>query len=118
MMVASLSHAAESMQGELHGDDATFRGVSTDTRSLNPGELFVALQGPNFDGTAFVEQAARNRAAGAVVPHAVKSDIPTIVVDDTLKALGKLAAGWRNQMDTTVIGITGSNGKPTVKELE
>ena len=116
-MMASLSHAAESMQGELHGDDATFRGVSTDTRSLNPGELFVALQGPNFDGTAFVEQAARNRAAGAVVPHAVKSDIPTIVVDDTLKALGKLAAGWRNQMDTTVIGITGSNGKTTVKEL-
>jgi len=116
-MLSSLSLAAEAMQVELRGDDAMFRGVSTDTRSLNPGELFVALQGPNFDGTTFLEQAARNRAAGAVVPRDVRSELPTIVVDDTLQALGRLASGWRNQIDATVIGITGSNGKTTVKEL-
>ncbi len=117
MMAGSLLHAAESMHGTLQGDDVNFRGVSTDTRSLKPGELFVALQGPNYDGTAFLQQAAGSRAAGAVVPGPVNSDLPTIVVDDTLKALGALAACWRMQMPATVIGITGSNGKTTLKEL-
>jgi len=117
MMSGTLSHAAKSMQGQLHGPDATFRGVSTDSRSLRPGELFVALQGPNFDGTEFVDIAAAGKAAGAVVPREVDTDLPTIVVGDTLDALGKLAAGWRRQVQATVIGITGSNGKTTLKEL-
>ena len=97
--------------------NVTFRGVSTDSRSLKPGELFVALQGPNFDGTEFVDVAAASKAAGAVVPRQIDTDLPTIVVNDTLDALGKLAAGWRRQMQATVIGITGSNGKTTLKEL-
>jgi UDP-N-acetylmuramoyl-tripeptide--D-alanyl-D-alanine ligase len=117
MMSGTLSHAAKSMHGQLHGADATFRGVSTDSRSLKAGELFVALQGPNFDGTKFVAVAAASKAAGAVVPREVDTDLPTIVVDDTLHALGQLAAGWRQQMQATVIGITGSNGKTTLKEL-
>lgn len=117
MMAGTLSHAAESMHGTLHGENSNFRGVSTDTRSLKPGELFVALQGPNFDGAEFVRQAAARNAAGAVVPQPVDTDLPTIVVDDTLVALGELAAHWRQQMQATVIGVTGSNGKTTLKEL-
>jgi len=116
-MVSTLAHAAQFVDGTLHGDDVSFRGVSTDTRSLQPGELFVALEGPNFDGAAFLEQAAAQRAAGAVVAHSVASKLPMIVVDDTMKALGELASGWRKQMAATVIGITGSNGKTTLKEL-
>jgi UDP-N-acetylmuramoyl-tripeptide--D-alanyl-D-alanine ligase len=117
MMAGTLSQAAKSMQGTLHGENVHFRGVSTDTRSLKPGELFVALQGPNFDGTKFVRQAEARKAAAAVVPQVVETDLPTIVVDDTLAALGTLAASWRQQMPATVIGITGSNGKTTLKEL-
>ena len=70
-----------------------------------------------LDGEAFLAQAARKQAAGAVVSGAVDAAIPMIVVEDTLKALGELGASWRTQMPATVIGITGSNGKTTVKEL-
>jgi UDP-N-acetylmuramoyl-tripeptide--D-alanyl-D-alanine ligase len=117
MMAGTLAKAAESLHGTLHGDDLSFRGVSTDTRSLQPGELFIALQGPNFDGAKFVRQAEERKAAGAIVQRPVETDLPTIVVDDTLAALGVLAASWRRQMPATVVGITGSNGKTTLKEL-
>ncbi len=116
-MESTLAQAANSMHGNLQGTDLKFRGVSTDTRTLKQGELFFALQGPNFDGAAFVEAAARHQASGAVVPVPVDADIPVIVVDDTLRALGLLAADWRQQMTATVIGITGSNGKTTLKEM-
>jgi UDP-N-acetylmuramoyl-tripeptide--D-alanyl-D-alanine ligase len=117
MMAGSLANAAQSMGGQLHGADANFRGVSTDTRSLKAGQLFVALKGPNFDGEKFVQEAAKRKAAAAVVSHPVGTDLPTIVVDDTLAALGRLGAHWRQQMRATVVGITGSNGKTTLKEL-
>jgi UDP-N-acetylmuramoyl-tripeptide--D-alanyl-D-alanine ligase len=117
MMESTLAQAATSMHGELQGTDLKFRGVSTDTRTLQQGELFFALQGPNFDGAAFVEAAAKADASGVVVPVPVDADIPVIVVDDTLQALGLLAADWRQQMTATVIGITGSNGKTTLKEM-
>lgn len=117
MIAGTLKEAAKSMHGSLHGKSKQFLGVSTDTRSLKPGELFVALQGPNFDGAKFIRQAEKCNAAGAVVPAAIETSLPIIVVDDTLAALGKLAASWRNQMPATVIGVTGSNGKTTLKEL-
>lgn len=116
-MESTLAQAAHSMRGTLQGMDLKFRGVSTDTRTLHEGELFFALQGPNFDGAAFVEAAARQHASGAVVPDPVDAEIPVIVVDDTIRALGQLAADWRQQMSATVIGITGSNGKTTLKEM-
>jgi UDP-N-acetylmuramoyl-tripeptide--D-alanyl-D-alanine ligase len=90
MMESTLAQAANSMDGTLQGTDLKFRGVSTDTRTLREGELFFALQGPNFDGAAFVEAAARQHASGAVVPAPVDADIPVIIVDDTLRALGLL----------------------------
>jgi UDP-N-acetylmuramoyl-tripeptide--D-alanyl-D-alanine ligase len=116
-MIASLSAAANSMDGILHGKDRGFAGVSTDTRTLRDGELFFALQGPNFDGCDYVETAAIRGAAAAVVPGRLPADIAQIVVADTRQALGHFAAAWRRQHDVTVIGITGSNGKTSTKEL-
>ena len=116
-MNASLSFAAEAMQGILHGDDYSFDGVSTDSRTIRAGELFVALSGPNFDGNKFVGQARGKGAAAAVVSSLVDEDIAQIEVEDTRLALGQLAAGWMNQYSPTVVGITGSNGKTTLKEM-
>lgn len=116
-MMASLSAAADCMNGVLHGDDRRFAGVSTDTRTLRDGELFFALQGPNFNGCDYVSVAKANGAAGAVVPGLVNEQLPQIKVDDTRKALGRFGAMWRKQHEATVIGITGSNGKTTLKEL-
>lgn len=116
-MIESLSSAADCMNGVLHGDDRDFAGVSTDTRTLRDGELFFALQGPNFNGCDYLTTAKANGAAGAVVPALIDEDISQIKVDDTRKALGRFAAMWRKQHDVTVVGVTGSNGKTTLKEL-
>jgi len=105
------------MQGTLYGDDAPFSGVSTDTRTLAQGELFFALQGPNFDGSKFLSAATDRAAAAAVIEKVTATGISTIVVDDTMHALGALAADWRRQMPASVVGITGSNGKTTLKEM-
>jgi UDP-N-acetylmuramoyl-tripeptide--D-alanyl-D-alanine ligase len=117
MIEGNLASAAHIMNGTLIGSDRTFSGVSTDTRSLADGELFFALQGPNFDGSEFASAAAEKNAAAAVLPAAVEVDLPIITVDDTRQALGRLAAAWRQRMPAKVIGITGSNGKTTVKEM-
>jgi UDP-N-acetylmuramoyl-tripeptide--D-alanyl-D-alanine ligase len=116
-MMTMLSSAANSMHGDLLGGDRIFDGVSTDTRTLRTGELFVALQGPNFDGRDYVSQASKKGAAAAVVPTAVDDNIAQITVGDTLLALGQLAAAWRRDQSAVVVGITGSNGKTTLKEL-
>ena len=116
-MNALLSFAAEAMNGALHGDDRQFNGVSTDSRSIGKDELFVALSGPNFDGNKFVSDASNKGAAGAVVSSLVNVDVAQIEVDDTRVALGRLAAAWRDEHDVTVVGVTGSNGKTTLKEL-
>ena len=116
-MSATLSFAAYSMQGTLHGDDTTFGGVSTDSRTIQEGELFVALSGPNFDGRKFVSQAHVKGAAAAVVNSPVTDDIAQIEVDDTRLALGQLGSAWCAQHSVIVIGITGSNGKTTLKDL-
>ena len=117
MIEAALSDAADAMRGSLEGAERRFCGVSTDTRSLQSDELYFALQGPNFDGHSFVPDAADKGAAGVVVSKAVDSTIPQIRVDDTLAALGDLAADWRERMPARVVGLTGSNGKTTLKEM-
>ncbi len=116
-MMTTLSSAAESMHGRLLGNDRIFDGVSTDTRTLRPGELFIALQGPNFDGGDYVSQASEKGAAAAVVGAKVDGDIAQITVADTKLALGQLGAAWRREQSAVVVGITGSNGKTTLKEL-
>ena len=115
--MSTLAAAADSMHGKLHGPDHPFSGVSTDTRTLQQGELFIALQGPNFDGCEYVGEARDKGAAGAVVPRVVDADIAQIAVDDSKRALGDLGAAWRQQLSPIVVGVTGSNGKTTLKEL-
>ena len=116
-MMTMLSTAATSMDGDLVGSDRIFDGVSTDTRTIRGGELFVALQGPNFDGRDYVLQASEKGAAAAVVSSQVTEGIAQITVADTRLALGQLGAAWRRDRSAAVVGITGSNGKTTVKEL-
>ncbi len=117
MIESTLSMASEAMRGRLCGADRPYRGISTDTRTLHAGELFFALQGPSFDGSEFVPAAAARQAAGAVVRAATDATVPTIVVPDTRRALGELAADWRRRLPVTLIGLTGSNGKTTLKEM-
>ncbi len=116
-MNSTLASAADAMQGILHGDDCSFAGVSTDTRTVRSGELFFALSGPNFDGGEFVSQASAKGAAGAVISSRVEEDVAQITVDDTRLALGRLGSNWRQQHTATVVGVTGSNGKTTLKEM-
>jgi UDP-N-acetylmuramoyl-tripeptide--D-alanyl-D-alanine ligase len=117
MMESTLALASEQMQGRLRGSDGGFRGISTDSRTIRARELFFALQGPHFDGSRFVPQAAAAGAAGAVTSKPVDAALPLIEVEDTRRALGLMAAAWRAQMSATVIALTGSNGKTTCKEL-
>jgi len=98
-----------------------FRGVSTDSRTVEPGSLFVALKGEKFDGNDFVLEAFRKGAAGAVVsrvaPGVAECGGTLFVVDDTLRALGDIARAYRRRLRAGVIGVTGSNGKTTTKEM-
>lgn len=92
--------------------------VSTDTRSLSPGQLFVALKGVNFDGHASLEQAHSAGACAAIVEHKnLDVDLPQIVLGDTRLALTRISKAWRQQFAIPVIGVTGSNGKTTTKEM-
>jgi len=93
-----------------------FSGVSTDSRTLRAGELFVALEGPHFDGHDYLPAVAAAGAAGALVRRAHPS-LPCLEVADPLTALGELAAAWRARFDIPVLAVTGSSGKTTIKEL-
>jgi len=115
----TLSEAAKTLDGVLKGADVRFNGVSTDTRSIAEGELFVALRGERYDGHAFLEAA---RAAGAVAAivdrrHPDPGSLPVVIVENTKIALGVLARRWRSRFAPVLIGIAGSNGKTTTKEM-
>ena len=117
MSMGMLSEAAKDMGGSLHGADCAFDSVSTDTRTIGPGQLFFALRGDRFNASDFVEDAATRGAAGAVVETIAPVELAQIEVHDARVALGALAQKWRRKFAIPVIGITGSNGKTTVKEL-
>jgi UDP-N-acetylmuramoyl-tripeptide--D-alanyl-D-alanine ligase len=117
MMAMQLSEAARILDGRCSGADVGFRGISTDTRKLAPGSLFFALQGPNFDGHAYVDAALEQGAAAAAVSRHCNSPLPQVEVGDTRLALGRLAAHWRSRFELPVIAITGSNGKTTVRAM-
>ena len=116
-MAMPLSEAARLLDVQSTHADVCFEGVSTDTRTLQRGNLFVALKGPNFDGHRFIEQASAQGAVAATVQRRVETDLPQLEVVDTTKALGVLAAGWRARFQIPLIAVTGSNGKTTVKEM-
>jgi UDP-N-acetylmuramoyl-tripeptide--D-alanyl-D-alanine ligase len=112
-----LSEIARIINAELIGADTSFDSVTTDTRTLQNGQLYIALSGKNFDGNAFIEQAAQKGACGAIVSRRSDSDLPQLLAADTTLALGALAAWNRKQSQAIVIAITGSQGKTTVKEM-
>ncbi len=112
-----LSEAAEYLGTDYSGDDIEFRGVSTDTRSVQAGELFIALQGENFDAHDFIQKAVDAGAVAVIVSQPVQIPVPCLIVDDTRKALGNLASAWRSSFNLPLVAVTGSNGKTTVKEM-
>ncbi len=112
-----LHEVAKAVDGSLVGSDIMIEGVATDTRAMHSGDLFVALRGPHFNGHRFIGEAGRNQAAGALIDEPTETDLNTIRVADTKAALGELAAHWRAKFDIPVIGVTGSNGKTTVKQM-
>ena len=96
--------------------DITVDGVCTDSRKLQPGQLFIALKGERFDGHDFIAQALEKGAAAAVSEREME-DLPVVVVEDSLRALGDLARAYRDLLPIKVVGITGSVGKTTTKEM-
>jgi UDP-N-acetylmuramoyl-tripeptide--D-alanyl-D-alanine ligase len=113
----TLAEAAGQAGGHLAGADAPFARVVTDSRSDCTGGLFVALHGERFDAHAFLPQALANGAVAAMVGRPLPLDLPQWVVDDTRLGLGRLAAAWRDRLESRVLAITGSNGKTTCKEM-
>ncbi len=103
----------------LAGDGATpVQRVHTDTRTLQPGDLFVALKGERFDANDFIADAVKAGAAAVLAHHGkLPAGVPGIEVDDTRLALGALAAGWRSQFSLPLVAVTGSNGKTTVTQM-
>jgi UDP-N-acetylmuramoyl-tripeptide--D-alanyl-D-alanine ligase len=117
MLNLHLAEIARWTNGRLLGDDIAFDAVSTDSRSPAAGALFVALRGERHDAHDFVDAARANGAVALLVERALPVDLPQVVVADTLVALGEMARIVRARSGARVIGITGSNGKTTVKTL-
>jgi UDP-N-acetylmuramoyl-tripeptide--D-alanyl-D-alanine ligase len=117
VIAQTLSDLAQTTGGRLVGASMPFASVSTDSRSLSSGALFVALKGPNFDGHEYATTALQRGAVGALVERELPLAIPQVVVGDALQALSTFARTWRREFDIPVIGITGSNGKTTTKEM-
>ncbi|MBS0320833.1 MAG: UDP-N-acetylmuramoyl-tripeptide--D-alanyl-D-alanine ligase [Proteobacteria bacterium] len=117
--MADLAAAARWTGGALRGTNATFTRVTTDSRDVRAGDLFVALAGERFDGHAFVAGALAAGAVGAIVAAEHADALPgnLVAVADTLSALQALALHWRAQFAVPLIVVTGSNGKTTVKEM-
>jgi len=120
--MTNLQQAAGWMAGARIAGDATrtFSRVHTDSRTVQPGDLFVALKGERFDAHDFLADVVARGAAAVLVsqPAALDGlDVPALVVADTRIGLGELAAGWRRQFTPPTVAVTGSNGKTTVKEM-
>jgi len=115
----SLREAATAIGARAIGEDVRFDSVSTDSRTLQRGALFVALSGERFDGHRFIGAAKERGAAAAIVqePAASRGELPFLVVESSRFALGRLAAHWRGRFDIPLVAVAGSNGKTTVKEM-
>jgi len=117
-----LREAAQGAGGEARGANARFAAVSSDTRTIAEGALFVALRGERFDGHEYIAAARARGAVAAMVDRRAPSaggdsPLPLLVVDDTRLGLGRLATYWRRKFKLPLIVVTGSNGKTTVKEM-
>ena len=112
-----LSTVAHWCEGRHLGDDVVIEAVSTDTRTIVPGSLFVALRGENFDAHDFVAEAQARGAAALLLHRDVETDLPRVLCADTQEALGEFAAGMQQSRRAVVVALTGSNGKTSVKAL-
>lgn len=121
MIAVSLEWVAQQVDGNLVGSDKNITGVSTDTRTIATDDIFIALVGPNFNANKFVQTAKDSGAVAAIVSEdmsgLIDESFSVIVVSDTKIALGKLAAAVKKQVAPKTVGITGSSGKTTVKEM-
>ncbi|HLY53477.1 MAG TPA: UDP-N-acetylmuramoyl-tripeptide--D-alanyl-D-alanine ligase [Steroidobacteraceae bacterium] len=116
-MKRTLAEFARLAGGRLAGADRAYTDVVSDSRTLKAGQLFIALRGPSFDGHDFVAAAAAAGAAGALVERAQPVELPQIVVADTQAALERAAHAWRADFGGALVGVAGSNGKTTAKEM-
>ncbi|MFT6584212.1 MAG: UDP-N-acetylmuramoyl-tripeptide--D-alanyl-D-alanine ligase [Cognaticolwellia sp.] len=118
MIALTLTELSQVINGELIGEDLTIHAISTDSRALKPGDVFLALQGPNFDGHKFLSQASA-LGCSAVIVQKAQADltIAQVVVKDTHTALGEIAAYVKAKVAPKTVAITGSSGKTTVKEM-
>ena len=116
-MKMTLSQVALAVNGELVGQDLSFNGISTDTRTVQNGMLFIPIEGENFDGHNFISEAVKKGAVAVISHRDEVYDVPFVRVSDTRKALGMLALFHRKSLDVKVVGITGSTGKTTTKDI-
>lgn len=112
-----LSEIASMSSGELRGEDVEVTGISTDTRNLHFGDLFIALEGEKFDGHQFIDDTVEQIVSGVFIHKEVVTQLPSVLVDDTLAGMSRWANAWRKRVDPKLVAITGSNGKTTVKQM-
>ncbi len=112
-----LTEAADALDARLLGIDVAFDSVGSDSRNIEGGQLFVALKGAHFDGNTFAAEAINKGAAAVMVSDVSTSARPALLVNDTRLALGELAKYWRSKFNIPLVGVTGSNGKTTTKEM-
>ena len=117
MRPLTLSELCQPLEARLVGASCSFDKVSTDSRAMSAGSLFVALQGESFDGHDFLAQAAKAGACAALVSREQDGALPQLVVEDTQRALGRLGAYNRSLFQGPLVAITGSSGKTTVKNM-
>ncbi len=118
MKKLNLNEIAAACGGELIGSGETIiNNISTDSRKIEEGSLFVPLVGEKFDGHTFIEDTVKKGAAAFISQKKVDTNAPYVLVEDTTKALGKIAAYYRGLFDVKVVGITGSVGKTTTKDM-
>ncbi len=119
MITTTLAWISEKVNGKIASGDPSIEisAVSTDTRTIEKGALYLALKGPNFNGHEFVNQAEQAGASAVIASEAVTTSLPVILVEDTKQALGMLGAAVKAEVSPKTIAITGSSGKTTVKEM-
>lgn len=117
MIKMTLNEIATHLGHNKPTKDINFQGISTDTRTITPGSLFIAIRGEQFDGHDFIEEAVKKGAAAILTDRLIKTSAPQLIVKDTIEAFGKIAEYWRARFSLPIIGVTGSNGKTTLKNM-
>jgi UDP-N-acetylmuramoyl-tripeptide--D-alanyl-D-alanine ligase len=113
----NLLDLANISQGTLRGESSNVESFSIDTRTIKPKEVYIALKGENFDGHLFITEAIKKRASAIVLDRQVECNIPNIIVDDSYKFMNHVAVHNRNYFKGKMVGITGTNGKTTTKQI-